>query len=219
MAANKPQTAAPASGAAQITQRLDVQEERLNELKKTIESLVELTTKKFDELSDVNKNMALSLHNMELAVNTLNAKSAAQAKRPPKPATGEKTEKTADASTANATTTPTGATFPSNSRVWLSSVYYTDQDVVKKYLNAEQIKEAQTLLSTSETYAKHKTIDPSTGKTDISKATLLKQKQNLEVGAYLEVIKKYNKNDEVQSNWRAAKSEYENNSRTPAKKD
>jgi hypothetical protein len=194
----------PAANASSlIMQKVEDQIELTRKLEKAVVDMTALLTKKIDEVSDTTKNLALSVHQMELAVNDVKAKSAV--KKAPKPPA----DKAAPAAVE-------GYRFPSTSKSWFMEQYSADAKSVEKYLTAEQVQKAMDSLAANEPYTK---LNLNDAKTDNQKATLLKKKLGFEVNAFWDVIVDQKLDKTVLEDYRKAKSDHESKTRTPAKKD
>ena len=204
--------ATPGAGGAQIYQLVQSLMNKFDELAISVKA-----SDKIFESGFVNVNAALASVDHRIAGFDVGLKAlSAGAKRQPKVSV--------DAgdvvATVPATTSPAGDKFASNSQVWIGGMYKNDSAGVKaKYFSEAQLTTFNEKLAASAEYQKYD-LDITSAKTDIAKDKLRNSKITFEFKIIIAVAKE----DaalvkKLQDDWRAAKSEFEQQSRTPVVKD
>jgi hypothetical protein len=216
-------TAAPAAaagGGAQILQSIQTLTAAVAELK-TVLAEHSVLLKKLDagqtNLGTIHTSMEHKLTALDVSVKAVSTGVKRQPKAPAAP--GDAAATGGDAA-APAATAPAGEKFASNTQVWLSNLFKADAAAVKaKYFSEAQLTTLADRLAASDDYKKND-ADVAAAKTDAQRLKAQNSKLATEFRTLWAIAKEdkaLEKN--LQNEWRAAKSEFEKQNRTPASKD
>jgi hypothetical protein len=206
---------APAAGSgAQILQNVQTLNNTVNELKVTLASLTKLVESGFVNTGTALTSLDHRLSGLDVSFKAYNANT----KRQPK--TAAPSDEAAVPAANPASTSPAGEKFASNSQVWLGATYKTDAAGVKaKYFSESQLTTFAEQLAANADYQKLD-ADIAAASTATAKDKLRAAKVTIESKTLHQIakadpalVKK------LQDDWRAAKSEFEQQNRTPASKD
>lgn len=204
-AAATPANAEKGAASVQIMQHLASIQRTQDELKTAMTEMLALLTPMTEGVKTLSTSV-VSLEN-KVAEVSVNLKAGGTKRAPKAPGSGD--------GTSNASS-PVGEKPPSTSLAWFGQEYKKNVNIVEKYLTVAQIEAAKAKLAATDAYTK---LDPTKG-TPEQQAKAKLDRSIMETKEYLAVIKADTKLlEKMKGDWTAAKSQWENKSRTPATKD